>query len=88
MTQEDLYKIAEQSWESYDDGFWEDKRIWINGFMRAANLFGDIDNLPNSQQLEEKGQLMGEMFNKLINNQQNLDPEFGKMISENFDDLI
>jgi hypothetical protein len=56
--------------------------------MKAANLFGDIDNLPNSQQLEEKGQLMGEMFNKLFNNQQNLNPEYGKIISDNFNDLI
>jgi hypothetical protein len=88
MTQEELYKIASDSWEGCDGCNENDRMFWINGFMKAANLFGDIDNLPNSQQLEEKGQLMGELFNKLINNQQNLDPEFGKMISENFDDLI
>jgi hypothetical protein len=88
MTQEELYKIASDSWEGCDGCNENDRMFWINGFMKAANLFGDIDNLPNSQQLEEKGQLMGELFNKLINNQQNLDPEFGKIISENFDDLI
>jgi hypothetical protein len=88
MTQEELYKIASDSWEGCDGCNENDRMFWINGFMKAANLFGDIDNLPNSQQLEEKGQLMGELFNKLINNQQNLDPEFGKIISDNFNDLI
>ena len=88
MTQEELKQIAEQSWESCDGCTEEDKYFWINGFMRAANLFGDIDNLPNAQQLEEKGQLMGEMFNKLVTNQHNLDTEYSQIISENFNDLI
>ena len=117
MTQEELKQIAEQSWESCDGCTEEDKYFWINGFMRAANLFGDIDNLPNAQQLEEKGQSMadrlknhldnittdqfeqeissieaegynGPTMEEFINNQQNLDPEFGRIISENFNDLI
>jgi hypothetical protein len=88
MTQEELYKIASDSWEGCDGCNENDRMFWINGFMKAANLFGDIDNLPNSQQLEEKGQLMGELFNKLINNQQNLNPEYSKIISDNFNDLI
>jgi hypothetical protein len=88
MTQEELYKIASDSWEGCDGCNENDRMFWISGFMRAANLFGDIDNLPNTQQLEEKGQLMGEMFNKLISNQQNLDPEFGQIIAENFNELI
>jgi hypothetical protein len=88
MTQEELYKIASDSWEGCDGCNENDRMFWINGFMKAANLFGDIDNLPNSQQLEEKGQLMGELFNKLISNQQNLNPEYNKIISDNFNDLI
>lgn len=88
MTQEELYKIASDSWEGCDGCDENDRMFWISGFMRAANLFGDIDNLPGPQQIEEKGQLMGQMFNKLFNNQQNLDPEYGQIISDNFNDLI
>lgn len=88
MTQEELKQIAEQSWEGCDGCTKNDKDLWINGFIRAANLFSDIEDLPSPQQLEEKGQLMGEMFNKLVTNQQNLDSEYGRIISENFNDLI
>lgn len=88
MTQEELYKLAFHSWEDCDGCTEDDRMFWINGFMRAANLFGDIESLPSPQQLEEKGRLMGEMFSKLFNNQQNLSSKYGQIISDNFDDLI
>ena len=98
MKQEELYKLASDLWiqtfeqdkidqESDFKFSTDDRMFWINGFMKAANLFGDIDNLPSPQQLEEKGQLMGEMFNKLFHNQKNLNPEYGQIISDNFNDL-
>jgi len=116
MTQEELYKIASDSWEGCDGCNENDRMFWISGFMRAANLFGDIDNLPNAQQLEEKGQSMadrlknhldnitteqfeqeissieaegynGLTMEEFINNQQNLDPEYGQIIEDNFWEL-
>jgi hypothetical protein len=36
---------------------------------------------------EEKQNILNEFFKKL-NNSQDLDPEFAKIINENFDDLI
>ena len=118
MTQQELYQVAELAWEDCDACDAIDKGFWINGFVRAANLFGDIENLPSPQQLEEIGwsvskrlkshlnSISSEQFEKeindietegytsgptmevFINNQQDLDPEFGKIISDNFNDLI
>lgn len=88
MTQKELKQIAEQSWEGCNGCTEHDKQFWMNGFVRAANLFGDIDNLPSIEQLEEKGQLMSELVNHMVNNQKGLDPEYGQIILDNFNDLV
>jgi hypothetical protein len=88
MTHKELYEIANQKWEDCHGCNDNDKMFWINGFMKGAYLFGNIENLPNPQQIEEKGQTIGKLFNKLTSNQQDLNPEYQKIISDNFNDLL
>lgn len=85
MKQEELYKLASDLWEGCDEN---DKMFWINGFMKGAYLFGNIENLSNPQQIEEKGQTIGKLFNKLTSNQQDLNPEYQKIINDNFNHLL
>lgn len=87
MTQEELYKIAEQAWEDCDGCTGDDKMFWINGFMRAANLFGDIESLPNLMTEDEIETLAADLTEKLVSNQKNLEPEFSDIIRDNFWDL-
>jgi len=88
MTQEELRQVAEESWEGCDGCTLEDKAFWISGFVRAANLFSDVDGLPSPDQLEERGMVMAGMFTRLVSNQRDLDPEFNQIISDNFNELI
>lgn len=88
MTKEELYRIAEEAWDGCDGCDENDKLFWINGFIRAANLFADVETLPSPDQLEEKGNLLGQMLNKLSDNQKSLDTEFSDVIRDNFWSLV
>lgn len=80
MTQRELRQVAEESWEGCDGCTPTDRGFWIDGFMRAANLFADVNGLPSPDQLEEEGKLKAEVFTRLASNQ--------RVISDNLNDLI
>lgn len=42
MTQEELKKIAEESWEECDGCTETDKQMYVNGFVRAAFRYGNF----------------------------------------------
>jgi len=84
MTTEELRQIAEESWEGCDECTESDKEFWINGFMRGAMLFGDIESLPGPSELEELGQKMAEKLKKMTD----IPPDFNQIITENFNDLV
>jgi hypothetical protein len=87
MTQDELKRVAEESWESCDGCTETDKHMWINGFIRAANLFAEVGSLPSPDELEERGKLIGGMISTLLTDMKDLDPEFSKIIDENFWEL-
>lgn len=80
MTQKELYKIASDLWDKefqeYENSTEcnaNDRMFWINGFMTGFTY-----SYATTEQ-----DLSG-----FINKQKDLDPEYGKIISDNFNDLI
>ena len=74
MTQKELYKLASDLWEGCDVCDENDRLFWINGFMAGFTY-----SYTTTEDLD---------LGTFINNQKDLDPEFGKIIEDNFNDLI
>jgi hypothetical protein len=73
MTPQELEQFAEHVWEdSSSNGNINDKQVWIDGFMTGFTY-----SYASSEDLST-----------FIKNQKDLGPEFGKIISDNFNDLI
>lgn len=74
MTKKELYKLASDLWEGCDGCNENDKMFWINGFMHGFTY-----SYTANEDLD---------LDTFINNQKDLDTEFGEIIRDNFNDLI